>query len=86
MFEEISEPRESRLRRWSAVLSVLYLGMAIFDSVQFWHRHDSTYALNGALWLVLAVVWAYKYRHVGEPQITKLGINRSQELHGNERE
>ena len=80
MFKEITEARTSKYRRWWIVLSVLYLGIAIADSIRFWYRHDSLDAINAALWLVATVVFAYRSRHVGEPQITRLDISASRKV------
>jgi len=74
MFEEVSEPITSRLKRRVVFLSVLYLGMAVADLVEFWYTHRVGYGLKAALWLVAALFWAYRFRHFGEPQLTKLDI------------
>jgi hypothetical protein len=74
MFEEISESITSRLKRRFVFLSILYLGIAIADLVEFWYTHQVDYGLKAAIWLIIAVAWAYRFRHQGEPPLTKLDI------------
>jgi hypothetical protein len=84
MFKEVAERRTSKRRRWSVVLSVLYLGLAALNAFSFWKKREDISAMNACLWLAVAVAWAYRSRHVGEPQITKLDIESSKELDDNE--
>ena len=80
MFNTIAEPRVSKLRRWYTVAAVLYFGMAVVDAVSFWHKRDAIDALNAALWLVLGITFAYRERHIGEPQVTSLNISGSTDM------
>ncbi|MGO9864356.1 MAG: hypothetical protein ACLPLR_12155 [Terriglobales bacterium] len=79
MFQQIEEPTRSRHRRWSLLLSVAYLFIAIANGTGFWYKRDADHAINACLWLMAAIVWAYKSKHTGEPQITKLNISASKE-------
>jgi peptidoglycan/LPS O-acetylase OafA/YrhL len=74
MFEEVSEPSASRLRRRIVLLSILYFGLAIAHFIKFLYTHQVDHGLWAAVWLVAAVLWAYKFRHFGDPKLTKLDI------------
>jgi hypothetical protein len=74
MFEEVSNSIPSRVQRCLVFLSILYLGIAIADLVKFWYTHQVDYGLKAAIWLLTAVGWAYRFRHYGEPPLTKLDI------------
>jgi hypothetical protein len=74
MFDEVSESITSKLKRRTVFLSILYLGIAVAELIEFLYTHQVDHGLKAALWLVAAVLWAYRFRHFGEPQITKLDI------------
>ena len=75
MFEEVSESIPPRLKRSCVFLSILYLGLAVADFVKFWYTHQVDHGLRAALWLITAILWAYRFRHFGEPQLTKLDLD-----------
>jgi uncharacterized membrane protein HdeD (DUF308 family) len=79
MFNEISESRTSKLRRRAVVVSILYLGIGVFDLIKFRYTHISDHALWGCVWLIVGVVWWFKFRHVGEARVTKLSIDPPEE-------
>ena len=79
MFGQIGVVKESRHRRWSLFLSIGYLMIAAVNGVRFWYLRDADHAINGCLWLTLAIAWAYKSKHIADPQITKLEINALKE-------
>jgi hypothetical protein len=79
MFDEIVEPRTSKLKRYSVFASIFYLGLGAFELVKYRSTHSSDHATTGALWLVTGMLWAYRFRHAGEPRIIKLQINPSTE-------
>jgi hypothetical protein len=75
MFGEVSESILSRLRRRIVFCSIFYLGVAIAELVEFLYTHKVDHGLEAAVWLALAVGWAYRFRHFGVPQLTKLDID-----------
>jgi hypothetical protein len=77
MFKEVSESITSRMKRRLVVLSILYLGIAIAELVEFLYTHRINHGLLAAVWLVVAVGWAYRFRDFGEPRQTKLDIEAS---------
>lgn len=79
LFQQTEEPAISRHHRWSLLLSVAYVMLAIANGTGFWYRRDADHAINACLWLMAAIIWAYKSKHTGERQITKLNISVSEE-------
>ena len=79
MFGQIEEEKESRNRRRSLFLSILYLMVAALNGARFWYYRDADHAINGCLWLIMAILWLYRSKHVAVPQITKLEINALKE-------
>jgi hypothetical protein len=75
MFAEVSEPIASKLKRRIVFLSILYLGIAVTELIEFMYTHNVDQGLLAGLWLALAVGWAYRFRHYGEPRRTKLDID-----------
>jgi hypothetical protein len=75
MFEEVSESIPSRLKRRLVFMSILYFGLAVEELVEFLYTHKVGHGLKAAAWLGLAAGWAYRFRHFGEPQLTKLDID-----------
>ncbi len=74
MFEEISESLASRLKRRTVFLSILGLGVAVWELIEFLYSHKVRHGLLAAGWLAMAVSWAYRFRHFGELRQTKLDI------------
>jgi len=74
MFDEVSESITSRLKRRTVFISILYLGLAVADLVKYCYTHQVDHALFAAVWLVAAIGWAYRFRHYGEPPLTKMDI------------
>ncbi len=74
MFEEVSESITSRLERRTVLLSILGLGIAVWELIEFLYTHKVRHGLLAAVWLAMAVSWAYRFRHFGEPRQTKLDI------------
>jgi len=75
MFEEIYESIPSRLKRRLIFVSILYLGVAVAELVEFLYTDKVDHGLEAAVWLALAAGWAYRFRHFGEPRLTKLDID-----------
>jgi hypothetical protein len=75
MVDGIAEPQTSRLKRYSVFLSIFYFGLGAFELVKYLSPHNSDHAMTGAWWLVTGVLWAYRFRHLGEPRIVKLQID-----------
>jgi hypothetical protein len=79
MFDQIVEPRISKLRRYSVFLSICYFGLAAFNLFDYRATHNSDHVMTGVVWLVAGMVWGYRFRHVGEPQIVKLHLSLPEE-------
>ena len=74
MFEEVSESLAQKLKRRTVFLSILGLGIAIVELIEFFYTHKVDHGILSVVWLAVAVGWAYRFRHFGEPQSTKLNI------------
>jgi hypothetical protein len=75
MFDGVPESFPSRLKRWTIFLSILYLGLALAELIKYWYTRQVDHGLMAAVWLATAVAWACRFRHFGEPQLTKLDID-----------
>ena len=75
MFDEISEPVTSKSKRRMLLGSIFSLGLALAYIGKFWYTHQVDHGLQGAVWLIIAALWAYKSRHLGEKGTTTLGID-----------
>jgi hypothetical protein len=74
MFDEVSESIGSKIKRRTVFASIAYLGIAAAELVKYCHTHQVDHALLAAVWLLGAVGWAYRFRHYGDPSLTKLEI------------
>jgi hypothetical protein len=75
MFGEVSESISSRLRLRIVLFSIFCLGIAVAEVVEFLYTNKVDHGLEAAVWLALAAGWAYRFRHFGEPRVSKLDID-----------
>ncbi len=81
LFRQIEEPKELRNRRWYLFVGICDFVLAFLNGIKFWYIRDADHAINACFWLIFAVAWTYRSKHIAEPQITKLELNAPKEQH-----
>ncbi len=70
MSENAPDARTSKLRGWEIALSILNFALTAVNAIRFRHGHDPVDALSAGVFLVMAVLFVFRSKRVGEPQTT----------------
>jgi hypothetical protein len=74
MFDETGDPKKSNRKRLFGLLAFLGLVMTVVELVRFLGTRSPIHAGMACIWLIVGVLWGYRFRHFGESRITNLDI------------
>jgi hypothetical protein len=69
VLDEIAGPKTSNRKRFFGFLSLLGFGMAVLELARFLYVRQPIHAGMACIWLAVAAVWGYRYRHFGDPRV-----------------
>jgi hypothetical protein len=81
--ENAPDARTSKLRGSEIALSIINFALAVVNAIRFRHGHGPVDAVSAGVFLVMAVLFGFRSKRVGEaqttPQITQLDIQDSRQ-------